>query len=83
MNSRQSIASGGPIERFRDGWALIGLGSEVAHYWNQDTSSNRPGIGKRGRPRFWRALCGVLAVSNEQVPPLHRGGFPKCRRCNR
>lgn len=76
--------SGGPIDDFKEGWAMIGMASHsVAHYWNEDTRTMQPTIGKGGRYRFWRALCGTLSVSNEQVPPLHRGGFPKCKKCNK
>lgn len=73
--------SGGPIDILKQGWALMPFVGKRAHFWIEDTDTMPPTIGEAGRVRYYRALCGVLAVTNGKVPALAHGSWQKCGNC--
>lgn len=79
--------SGGPIERFREGWAILPMVGERPHYWMRAELSNR-----------YRAMCGLSGsvLTHEEavkrgmphfrgVQPLGPGDFmdARCSHCQR
>lgn len=80
------MISGGPIEAFNGGWALIPFRGRLGHYWAQEQevlrASGEPELSKGGRVRLWRSLCGLWGKTNRQIPPLKTGEFPHCKRCS-
>jgi len=65
----------GVQENFEGGWAIIQF-TEKPHYWVAN--------GRTGNTNLWRSACGTaVQASNESVPPLVVGNFPKCKLCLR
>lgn len=73
--------SGGPLDSLKRGWALMPFVGKRAHYWIEDIETMPPTIGKAGRVRYYRSLCGATAVTNYRVPALAHGSWPKCGNC--
>ncbi len=66
--------SGGPINQFREGWAIIPLISKP-HYWL-----------RRGLERCYDSLCGLaIEQTHPSAKPLSPGIFmaERCKRCER
>jgi hypothetical protein len=64
--------SGGPIEGFREGWAIIPF-MEKPHYWK-----------RRELQRVYDSKCGLtIGPTHEGVGPLAPGVFmvERCKRC--
>lgn len=64
--------SGGPIEQFREGWAIVPFVLKP-HYWKRE-----------GLTRVYHALCGVsVGPTHPGVGPLAPGVFmiERCKRC--
>jgi hypothetical protein len=67
--------SGGPIEQFREGWALLPFfgGHGKPHYWK-----------RRGLEKVYDSLCGhTHQLHHPRVNPLEPGVFlvDRCKRC--
>lgn len=77
------MMSGGPINPFTKGWAIIPFSGEKPHFWIEDKETMPPKIGKHGRVRYYTSLCGVVGVTNSAVNALAPGDFPKCKRCSK
>lgn len=71
--------SGGPIEPFPEGWALIPFVGERAHYWRETV----PGMCGGVRVRNYRSMCGLKGETARHSPALEPGNWPKCKRCER
>ncbi len=70
--------SGGPIEKFREGWAILPFFGKhgVPHYWT-----------RRDLGKVYRSLCGHEHQLPEHpgILPLQPGVFmiDRCKRCSR
>lgn len=66
--------SGGPIERFREGWAIIPF-IDKPHFWK-----------RRDLDRAYDSLCGLsIGPTHPGISPLTPGVFmvARCKRCIR
>lgn len=68
-------SSGGPIEGFSGGWALLPFSGERCHLWEVVHNTAAGGI--------FRSRCGVKGSVTYQVPALAPGDMPRCRNCER
>ena len=73
----------GAIEHLTKGWALLPFQGKRAHFWEEDTTTLPPKIRDGGRVRYYTALCGIVGVTDKQVPALNPGNWPRCKRCAR
>lgn len=69
--------SGGPIEQFREGWALLPfMGGHRPHYWK-----------RQGLTKVFDSLCGRTYEMSPHpgVKPLEPGVFmvDRCKNCSR
>lgn len=77
--------SGGPIEGFKQGWAIIPFGHRP-HYWQpMKNEAFAATIYKGERVHYFRALCGVEAATYKGVPALAVGDYlnDRCKHCLR
>jgi len=63
--------SGGPIDRFREGWAIIPF-IRKPHYWR-----------RRELTKQFRSFCGIDVAPGRGVGPLAPGDFmvERCKHC--
>lgn len=80
--SKQAIFSGGPIKRFRGGWALIPF-AERCHLWRRMDHQNelRARLKAPAGITFYKAACGHCEATTPRLPALEPGNVPKCKRC--
>lgn len=79
------IISGGPIQDFREGWAIIPF-AHTPHWWRDKTD-----VGRRRFPdapadaRLFHSLCGRWQGCRESrgIHPLAPGNHKLCRACMR
>lgn len=74
--------SAGPIEHMEKGWAVMPFVGGKAHYWVEDKDTMPPKIRYGERVRYYKSHCGISAVTNNKVPALQPGSWPRCKRCN-
>lgn len=74
--------SGGPIESFCGGWALIPFPGGMSHHWRQ-LDLEIAFVGKRGRIQPWKSLCGALRYTDDGIHALDEGNLPRCKKCAR
>lgn len=83
----ESWFSGGPIERFRGGWAKIPFRGQLVHYWSDVTDIAEtiltPRIHRGERVRWFRTECGMFGNTRGGVPALAGGNWPRCKNCER
>ena len=77
------LLSDGPVEHLKRGWALMPFIGSRAHFWIEDTETIIPQIRDGGRVRYYTALCGAVALTDNKVPALGVGNWPKCMRCRK
>lgn len=65
--------SGGPIEKFREGWAILPF-VRKPHYWKRRELTQR-----------YSSLCGMAREVRQGIVPLEPGVFmiDRCRHCRR
>lgn len=65
--------SGGPIDRFREGWAIIPF-IRKPHYWRRVELQ-----------RLFVSLCGINRSPSRGIEPLSPGVFmvERCKRCSK
>jgi len=83
-DNASGIFSGGPINDFREGWALIPF-AKTPHYF-RDISEEFFVLVKGSRDRYsavFRSLCGEIQVTTPKVPALHVGAKQLCKRCQK
>lgn len=79
-----SKISGGPIEPFRGGWAIlcfVGRDSKE-HYWRK-VDGLAGGIYPSGAVTGFESLCHARGGVSDRTPALGRGTFPRCKVCQR
>lgn len=76
--------SGGPIEDFSDGWALIPFVGERGHYWREITRGLRKqGIVTDDDVRVYRSLCGVTGRTTSRARAMNVGNWAVCKHCQK
>jgi hypothetical protein len=79
-----SKISGGPIEPFAGGWAIlcfVGRDSKE-HYWRK-MKGVAGAIYPSGSVTGYESLCHARGGVSERTPALGRGTFPRCKVCQR
>ncbi len=69
--------SGGPVDDFTGGWAIFPFFGEKAHHWTHDDTAKQEG------GKVYNSSCGISVGARTKTPALHRGGFLKCKLCER
>jgi hypothetical protein len=64
----------GPANDRKEGWLKAPLQGTRAHFYVRDMALG-------GGSYAWVALCGHEAVTNERVPMLDAGNWPRCMHC--
>lgn len=83
LDDPRSHVSGGPINSFIKGWAIIPF-IQKPHYWRAIDTGKFAAVYKGQRVSFFRSLCGVEQQSypGAGLLPLAPGNVPKCKKCN-
>lgn len=61
-----------------EGWAKPAFHGMRAHYFVQVSAD---AIGKHGRYRAWRSLCGAETVTHDKAPMFGMGSWERCKNC--
>ncbi|RJX81302.1 hypothetical protein [Pseudomonas sp. LS-2] len=69
----------GKLEQI-EGWAKPFFGGSRAHYFIQIAADT---IGKHGRYRGWKAVCGAEATTHDKAPMFGMGSWQRCKSCLR
>jgi hypothetical protein len=83
-----TLISGGPIENFREGWAIVPfVGKHKPHYWRRIELSNRyiALCGAQGATATREMLVARGMAHAQSVKPLEAGDFiiNRCKLCAR
>jgi hypothetical protein len=69
--------SDGKLEQ-TEGWAKPAFHGQRAHYFTQLSAD---AIGRHGRYRAWRAVCGAEAITHDRAPMFGIGSWERCKAC--
>jgi hypothetical protein len=69
--------SDGKLEQ-TEGWAKPAFHGQRAHYFTQVSAD---AIGRHGRHRAWRAVCGIEATTHDRAPMFGMGSWERCKAC--
>jgi hypothetical protein len=76
--TRRGIQMSGGALGLKEGWGKAPFHGMRAHYFVEVASD---AIGKHGRHRFWRAVCGAEAVTHDKASMLAMGNWERCKVC--
>lgn len=77
LSKRGVQISDGPLAQ-TEGWAKPPFHGMRAHYFVQVSAD---AIGKHGRYRGWKAICGAEATTHDKAPMFGRGSWERCKSC--
>ena len=71
--------SDGVLER-PEGWAKPAFHGKRAHYFTQLSAD---AIGRHGRYRAWKSVCGAETTTHDRAPMFGMGSWERCKVCLR
>ncbi len=77
LRARGIQFSDGKLEE-KEGWAKPCFHGQRAHYFVQVSAD---AIGKNGRYRTWRSVCGKEATTSDKAPMFGLGSWERCKAC--
>lgn len=60
------------------GWAKPAFHGRRAHYF---TLASADAIGRHGRYRTWRSVCGTETTTHDKAPMFGTGSWERCKAC--
>lgn len=69
--------AGGKLEQ-TEGWAKPPFHGMRAHYFVQVSAD---AIGKHGRYRTWKSVCGTETITHDKAPMFAMGSWDRCKSC--